>query len=71
VEAGRLDGSETGYGFGMHVEPACFHHSGRWAGYHNLVYLSRQNDSRIVILTNDRESDVWELVKSLDPSPSG
>jgi CubicO group peptidase (beta-lactamase class C family) len=75
---GKLNsGTTTGYGYGMNVESECFWHGGFWAGYRNLLWLSRKQQLDIVILTNMQETDVWKIEEaicqtnlSIDPAVS-
>jgi len=59
-----LDGSTTDYGFGMEMADAYYAHGGLWAGFHNLVYLSRTEDARAVLLSNDCNTDTYGIVEN-------
>jgi len=61
----RNCGMVTGYGYGMNVASDCFWHGGCWAGYRNLLWLSRTRQLDILILTNTQETDVWKIEEAI------
>lgn len=75
ITSGTLNsGAETNYAGGLFVQNhydisglPTVRHSGMWAGFRSLFYKFLNQDTAFIIMSNNANTNVWELLDQLTP----
>ncbi len=67
----KIEGADYYYNYGWNTSDNCWHHSGRTYAYSSQIYLDRENDVKVVLLTNvqffnNLSTIAWQIYQPID-----